>query len=573
MLSISTAILIFLGFSVCTWADTPKEDQAITGYPVTVAQRELSGTINGTEVESGIEILWFQAEDDSPSSLLIQFMGSVPVLPDNILNGRMGFLGGLVNLVFEPGTSVDVSVAETTYWDGEEWQPFVNAELAEEFQVQLATSIGSGVLQSNSPGTFSTLDITSAYARHLASDIFILEPSSDFDGIVSASDTIPADIYWLEPADSSGVPLIDREDPSLSRVYNLRLQVEIPIDEITASGLHFYIGYIEALTLERSARHSTVVENHYNYRVWEGNVELPIERPVEEEPLIEEVTEDTDEDAGLLAEMPGMMQAPDGMAFVPGGAYIIGAADNDSSASMDQKPAHYVNLDGYFMDIYPVTNQQFWAFQSESGYVAEGDWQRYYQPGCENYPVRGVSYNDATAYAWWYGKRLPTEQEWEAAARGAEGYRYPWGNDWVHRYVATVETMPVDQHPENCSVFGIREMIGNVFEWTSSPYLPYMSDPDIETQMLVLRGGAAGYPDQAFSTTVRATCVPEYGFHSFGFRCVMDIEMEIPEDVLAETEPITLVGGSDTFIANPGKDEESGDSAVRDEERDAGVDK
>ena len=153
-----------------------------------------------------------------------------------------------------------------------------------------------------------------------------------------------------------------------------------------------------------------------------------------------------------------------------------------------------VELQAYAIDLTPVTNRQFAKFLSSSGYQPEhlenflAHWQSdRFPPGLDDHPVVYVSLEDARAYAEWAGKRLPTEAEWQFAAQGVEGWRYPWGNNWQpdccnHGQWGT--TTPVMQFPDGRSRFGCYDMCGNVWEWTES------ERTDGRTRFAILKGGS-----------------------------------------------------------------------------------
>ncbi len=174
---------------------------------------------------------------------------------------------------------------------------------------------------------------------------------------------------------------------------------------------------------------------------------------------------------------------PEGMALIPAGEFLMGSNDGGS----DEKPVHSVYLDAYYIDKYEVTNEQFSKFLNEKGNQGEGGatWvdiddedclieykNGKYQPrsGYENHPVVEVSWYGARAYAKWAGKRLPTEAEWEKAARGGLiGKKYPWG-DSIDSSKANYDenlgrTTPVGSYPPNN--YGLYDMAGNVWEWVS----------------------------------------------------------------------------------------------------------
>ncbi len=262
----------------------------------------------------------------------------------------------------------------------------------------------------------------------------------------------------------------------------------------------------------------------------------------------ETATKEVNEEAltPLLVEQPDILETPKGMVWVPGGQFQQGAVPQDNMAMAHEKPAVKVSVDGFFMDITEVTNQQFRQFVTETGYVTVAeraiDWEELkkqvpegtekphdsiLQPGAltfkkakstlpnlydfsqwwkwtiganwrhpngpessimgkDNYPVVQVSYEDAMAYCEWAGRRLPTEAEWELAARaGNYGTTYLWGDDaselskkantWEGEFPVKNTGIdgyelraPVKSYPPNA--YGLYDMAGNVWEWTSDWY-------------------------------------------------------------------------------------------------------
>ncbi|HEX8847867.1 MAG TPA: SUMF1/EgtB/PvdO family nonheme iron enzyme [Pyrinomonadaceae bacterium] len=175
-------------------------------------------------------------------------------------------------------------------------------------------------------------------------------------------------------------------------------------------------------------------------------------------------------------------QLPPGMVYVPGGEFMMGRDD----ASEYERPAHKVMVKPFFIDIYEVTNEEwkacFMAGQCRGvipqGWVVDEDHKTISYPvGTGRQPVTGVGFNNAEDYAKWAGKRLPTEQEWEFAARGTDGRRYPWGNDWsaglANADGASDRLADVGTH-KGASPFGAFDMGGNASEWTDSLMYPYI---------------------------------------------------------------------------------------------------
>ncbi len=146
-----------------------------------------------------------------------------------------------------------------------------------------------------------------------------------------------------------------------------------------------------------------------------------------------------------------------------------------AEALNDESPAHMVFLDPYFIDKYEVSNKDYGEFIKAKGHPAPAYWD---DPRLNKsqLPVVGVNWEDARAFCEYRGKRLPTEAEWEKAARGPDGNLYPWGNAFdpakVNYGKKHDATMPVDSYPEGASYYGVHHMSGNVFEWVSDWFDP-----------------------------------------------------------------------------------------------------
>jgi hypothetical protein len=162
---------------------------------------------------------------------------------------------------------------------------------------------------------------------------------------------------------------------------------------------------------------------------------------------------------------------PPNMVLVPAGEFLMG-----STLADNQKPEHTVYVDAFYLDQYEVTWKQYQEFKLLSRLTVSAG-----SGSGDNYPVVNVNWNDATAYCGWLGKRLPTEAEWEKAARGSGGRTYPWGNEAVDAggiYRANYNTSsdgysnvaPVGSFPAGVSPFGVYDMAGNVWEWVADWY-------------------------------------------------------------------------------------------------------
>ena len=209
---------------------------------------------------------------------------------------------------------------------------------------------------------------------------------------------------------------------------------------------------------------------------------------------------------------------------IPAGEFWMGSDDGPQN----ERPRHRVHLDEFCIARHPVTNAQYAQFMKETGQRAPALWddKRFNQP---NQPVVDVMWHDAMTYCKWAGLRLPTERQWEKAARGDDGRTWPWGDDppderrcnFNKNVGATAE---VGSYPDGASPYGCQDMAGNVWEWCVTKWRgSYEGKPDdaVEgNERRVLRGGA--WWDDA--NTVR--CVSRFwydpwgGNHSRGFRCV-----------------------------------------------------
>ena len=221
---------------------------------------------------------------------------------------------------------------------------------------------------------------------------------------------------------------------------------------------------------------------------------------------------------------------------VPSGDFLMGSAEDDGMAFDDEKPQRRVYVDAFRIGKYPVTNAQYRAFVVATGHSPPGHWKGDEMPaGEENHPVVEVNWEDAVAFCGWASEvtgeqiRLPTEAEWEKGARGTDGRRYPWGNEWQEGRCNTAEagvgdTTAVGRYQGGVSPYGAHDMAGNVWEWTDSWYQAYpgstYEDENYGREKRVLRGCSW---DSVVGWYVRAA--DRYGFDpSFrdldvGFRC------------------------------------------------------
>jgi formylglycine-generating enzyme required for sulfatase activity len=222
------------------------------------------------------------------------------------------------------------------------------------------------------------------------------------------------------------------------------------------------------------------------------------------------------------------------MVLVPAGPFIRGSDEFDLEA-----PRRTEDLGAFWIDRYPVTCDAYLAFMESTGTEAPADWpDGQPAPGRLDHPVERVSWHDARAYAAWAGKRLPTEAEWEKSARGIDGRRWPWGDDfdearcivWDHAMAIDVTTMPVTAHPAGTSPFGVEQLAGNVEEWVEDELLPYPgsthASPMASGGLRVVRGGSWFYTQEHARCAYRRGLPPDFTGWSQaggpGFRCARD---------------------------------------------------
>ncbi len=181
---------------------------------------------------------------------------------------------------------------------------------------------------------------------------------------------------------------------------------------------------------------------------------------------------------------------------VPEGPFKMGG--DGELAEAVEKPVHEVTLPAFWIGKYEVTNQQFERFVAATGYDAGSIWKERSRKWGATAPVVGVSWNDAQAYCKWAGLRLPSEAEWEKAARGTDRRQFPWGNTWDTRKAWYLDSSglvarPVGTLPAGASPFGCLDMAGNGYEWVADWYEAYpgarLTSPDFGKRYRIVRGG------------------------------------------------------------------------------------
>jgi len=236
------------------------------------------------------------------------------------------------------------------------------------------------------------------------------------------------------------------------------------------------------------------------------------------------------------------------MITIPAGVFTMGS--DDPRTGEQNRPAHQIRTPAFKIDKYLVTQAEYARFVAAKHYRPPLNWdQGKISPNLLLNPVTMISWYNARDYCSWVGKRLPSEAEWEKAARGDDGRRWPWGSDMrptsLNTYYKVGHTTPVNQYPQGASPYGVLDMAGNVQQWVADRLSPYPGasgdkkiyqpkalDPEYhrgsdEQERLiyrVMRGGS--WKSDPFSTTSynRNYALPNFASDFFGFRCAMDVD-------------------------------------------------
>jgi serine/threonine protein kinase len=227
---------------------------------------------------------------------------------------------------------------------------------------------------------------------------------------------------------------------------------------------------------------------------------------------------------------PELNDAHGRMLLVPAGDFVFGENSPDSP-----RPRQTISLKGFYVDETEVSNKEYKQFVDATGHAAPKSADFITAP---DNPVAGVTYEDAQAFAAWAGKRLPTEEEWEKAARGADGRRYPWGQEpWTNGVPTKLQ--PVNSFPDRKSPYGALNMAGNVFEWTAATFPAGNAEfEDMRTVLQTTNFSKVWYTIKGGSFSrhgdVFFQCFMRRGFPSdqqspvIGFRCVRDLSKPRP---------------------------------------------
>jgi len=217
---------------------------------------------------------------------------------------------------------------------------------------------------------------------------------------------------------------------------------------------------------------------------------------------------------GLMLTSCMEKEAPkiEGMVYIPAGEFVMGSDESDEEALgkefglrkeryyEDEMPKRKVQSTGYYIDRYELTNSKYKKYMEATGAKAPPNWEKGQIPkDKEEHPVTYVTWFEAHDYCKWVGKRLPTEQEWERAARGDNGNKYSWGNDYdeTKANLNSGEVKRVGSYVDDKSPHGVYDMAGNVMEWVDDWYDAYPDNPSFNKDYggdkhKVLRGGLGG---------------------------------------------------------------------------------
>lgn len=244
------------------------------------------------------------------------------------------------------------------------------------------------------------------------------------------------------------------------------------------------------------------------------------------------------------AERLAIIEVPGGMVFVPAGPFLMGSdPQKDRAAGPQELPQRQVYLDAFWIDRYEITNVDYLLFVLATG----AEWPQFWRenPFPEKvalHPVINVSWREADAYCRWAGKRLPTEAEWEKAARGEHGPIFPWGDEpagWIKSNIAHPGSKRgfkypplanVSRYDKGVSPYGAYQMAGNVSEWVADWFDPQYYRRGIDTnptgpetgEMKVFRGGSWNEDPEVARSAGRNAGFPERRSYLTGFRCAGD---------------------------------------------------
>ncbi len=234
-----------------------------------------------------------------------------------------------------------------------------------------------------------------------------------------------------------------------------------------------------------------------------------------------------------------------GMVYIPAGEFIMGTDQAKEKKYPDsygfikppyenETPQRKISIKGFYIDKTEVTVAAYGRFLESTRRSPPKGWDKIDLEQWKDYPVVHISWDDAAAYARWVDKRLPSEAEWEYAARGPDGMRFPWGNEFRQDKTNASQKgmLPVGAIPTDESPHGVLDMAGNVSEWVADYYRPYPGneypDKDYNKGYRVIRGGSYGGPGHYFMEyymrcSIRSFAAVSKTHPEVGFRCAKDL--------------------------------------------------
>jgi len=391
-------------------------------------------------------------------------------------------------------------------------------------------------------GTASALVITSLDGgrSHLASGTLLSIRVKVYDRWSSAHEVefrMNRPVAFGQTGYSGNVPCtvwysIGRDDWLIADWGVATITIDVRYSNISARVLDFTCAHVEP----RAAQHQEAVPNE---RITHSPRPEPGTRSMTPRLLTQPELAKEGAPTGLASGSDSPCQwSVDGaiMVRIPAGSFTMGTPLGVGES--DEDPQHTIYLDEYYVDKYEVTNRQYRQFCEETQHEQPKD------PGfaglpdyfveCPDYPVVNVTWNDAVAYCEWAGKRLPTEAEWEKAARGSDVRKYPWGSEEPDATRANFtgqngRTTKVGSYPEGASPCGVLDMAGNVWEWCSDRYdRGYYAHSQRDNpagsesgSLRVTRGGSWDCTPNYLRCAYRLGCDPSVRNNALGFRCVV----------------------------------------------------
>ena len=275
---------------------------------------------------------------------------------------------------------------------------------------------------------------------------------------------------------------LEEEERWLREIFEHRLDILGEDSDLTRAAYYEFVAFYE-----RSGRFGSTSEIYQH-------IELMLGEVIGEERL------------QAIASSAGRESFEPEMVFVPAGVFLMGSTKEDELAREDEFPQHEVYLSDYWIGKFPVTNAEYQHFVRETGHRVPGHWNGRNYPDKEGeHPVVGVSCKDAIAYCSWLSEKkrkhysVPTEAQWEKAARGTDGRIYPWGNEWDPDRLNSIEVGSGDTRkvgsfsPIGDSHYGCCDMAGNVWEWCADLYEPQAYDDRTPRTVRVLSGSGSEY--------------------------------------------------------------------------------